>query len=78
MLSIHTKPFIAGNSQAIRLPKDFAYPENTPLILSKENGVITIRPVQTLADVPSLFAQIGSQVGEFERVELDDDGRDWL
>lgn len=78
MLSIHTKPFVAGNSQAIRLPKDFAYPDNTPLILSKENGVITIRPVQTLANVPSLFAQIGSQMDEFERLDLDDDGRDWL
>lgn len=77
MLSIHTKPFVAGNSQAIRLPKDFAYPDNTPLILSKENGVITIRPVQTLQDVPQLFAQIGSQVNEFERLELDDDGREW-
>lgn len=75
MPSIHTKPFTAGNSQAIRLPKDFAYPDNTPLILSKDNGVITIRPVQTLADVPSLFAQIGEQIGEFERAQLADDDR---
>lgn len=77
MLSIQTKPFIAGNSQAIRLPKDFAYPSDTPLILSKENGVITIRPVQSLGDVPALFAQIGETVGEFERPELDEQERVW-
>ena len=77
MQSIHTKPFVAGNSQAIRLPKDFAYPDNTPLILSKENGVITIRPVESLADVPKLFAEIGNQLTDFERVELGEDGRDW-
>lgn len=77
MLSIQTKPFLAGNSQAIRLPKEFAYPENTPLILSKNNGVITICPVQDLGQVPALFAEIGEMMGEFERVELDDDGRNW-
>lgn len=77
MLSIQTKPFIAGNSQAVRLPKEFSYPENTPLILSKENGVITIRPVETLVDVPSLFAQIG-QSAQMERIELDDSERGWL
>ncbi|MDO4250882.1 MAG: hypothetical protein Q4C68_05160 [Moraxella sp.] len=77
MLSIHTKPFIAGNSQAVRLPKEFAYPDGTPLILSKDNGVITIRPVTNLSDVPSLFADIGKTVGEIERAEFDDAERAW-
>lgn len=77
MLSIQTKPFLAGNSQAIRLPKEFAYPENTPLILSKNNGVITISPVQNLGQVPALFAEIGEMMGDFERMELNDDGRSW-
>lgn len=77
MLTLQTKPFLSGNSQAIRLPKEFAYPDNTPLILSKDNGVITIRPVQNLAEVPALFAEIGKVVGEIERVELDDNERAW-
>ncbi|MDH2927751.1 antitoxin [Lonepinella koalarum] len=77
MPTIQTKPFVAGNSQAIRLPKDFAYPDNTPLILTKHNGVITIRPVENLSTVPEIFAQIGKQMGEFERIELDETERNW-
>ncbi|WP_439258276.1 antitoxin [Lonepinella sp. BR2271] len=77
MPTIHTKPFTAGNSQAIRLPKDFAYPDNTPLILSKNNGVITIQPMENLSSVPDIFAQIGKQIGEFERIDLDDKERSW-
>lgn len=77
MRSIQTKQFQAGNSQAIRLPKDFAYPENTPLILSKENGVITIRPLQDLSQVTDLFAKIGEKFGSFERVEFEANERDW-
>ncbi|MFB6348789.1 antitoxin [Moraxella sp. ZJ142] len=78
MPTIHTKPFMAGNSQAVRLPKEFAYPADTPLILNKENGVITIRPVTSLADVPSIFHALGDKMtGDFERMELDDTERDW-
>lgn len=78
MPTIHTKPIMAGNSQAVRLPKGFAYPANTPLILSKENGVITIRPVTTLGEVPQIFKALGDKMSdEFERMDLDDVERDW-
>ena len=78
MPTIQTKPFIAGNSQAIRPPKEFAYPENTQLILHKENGVTTIRPVASLADVPNIFQTLGDKMtGDFERIDLDDAERDW-
>lgn len=77
MLTIQTKPFLSGSSQAIRLPKEFAYPSDTPLILSKDNGVITIRPVQNLGEVPSLFAKIGETLGDIERMEFDDNEREW-
>lgn len=77
MTMIQTRPFVAGNSQAIRLPKAFAYPKDTPLMMTKEHDVITIRPVQNLAAVPALFAELGQVLGEFERLELDDNGRDW-
>jgi antitoxin VapB len=40
-----TKPFKSGNSQAVRLPKAFAYPEGTELELMKEGAVVTLRPV---------------------------------
>ncbi|OOR91347.1 hypothetical protein B0181_03325 [Moraxella caviae] len=79
MPTIHTKPIKAGNSQAVRLPKEFAYPADTPLMMSKENGIITIRPVTTLGEVPSLFKALGDKMGddEFKRTEFDDKGRDW-
>ena len=78
MPTIQTKPFKAGNSQAVRLPKEFAYPENTQLILHKENGVITIRPITSLADVPSIFQALGDKMaGDFERMDLEDVERDW-
>ncbi len=41
-----TKPFKSGNSQAVRLPKGFAYPEGTELELVKEGNVIKIRPTR--------------------------------
>lgn len=75
MNSIHTKVFNAGNSQAVRLPKDFAYPTGTQLILTKENDVVTIRPVQNLADVLPIFAKIGKQIGQIERMEFEDNQR---
>lgn len=78
MPTLTTKPIMAGNSQAVRLPKEFAYPANTPLIISKENDVITIRPVTDLSEIPSLFKSLGDKMdSDFVRDELDDLGRVW-
>jgi antitoxin VapB len=41
-----TKPFKSGNSQAVRLPKGFSYPEGTELEIVKEGSVIKIRPTR--------------------------------
>lgn len=41
-----TKPFKSGNSQAVRLPKGFAYPEGTELEMVKEGNVVTLRPIK--------------------------------
>jgi antitoxin VapB len=46
MLTHKTKPFKSGNSQAVRLPKGFDYPEGTELELIKEGNVIKIRPTR--------------------------------
>lgn len=81
MATIITHPFKSGNSQAIRLPKDFAYPENTQLILNKENNIITLTPVTTLERLPALFGKLGESLGDdlhnFERDELLDNERAW-
>jgi antitoxin VapB len=41
-----TKTFRSGNSQAVRLPKQFAYPDGTELEMVKEGGVVTLRPIK--------------------------------
>lgn len=81
MNSIVISPFNSGNSQAIRLPKAFAFPSNTRLIINKEGDKLTIEPVKTLEDVPSLFAKLGECMGDdlvnFERDEFEEIERDW-
>ncbi len=62
--------YIVGNSQAIHLPKAFAYPKNTPLMITKEKDTVTLKPVKNLAQVPELFAQIGKNTANFdEKIE---------
>ncbi len=39
-----TKPFRSGNSQAVRLPKEMAYPDDAELTIVKSGEVITIMP----------------------------------
>jgi antitoxin VapB len=41
-----TKPFRSGNSQAVRLPKAFAFPEGTELEMVREGDVVTLRPAK--------------------------------
>ncbi len=41
---MRTKPFQSGNSQAIRLPKDFAYPKDAELTVVRSGEVTTIYP----------------------------------
>jgi antitoxin VapB len=47
MVQTHkTKPFKSGNSQAVRLPKGFAYPEGTELEMARDGDVVTLRPAK--------------------------------
>lgn len=41
-----TKPFKSGNSQAVRLPKGFSYPEGTELEMVRDGDVVTLRPAR--------------------------------
>lgn len=82
-----THPFTSGNSQVVRLPKAFAFPKNTQLIMTKENDTIILKPVANLSQVPDLFAKLGQSVasdkreGEidrsFEDRNFEDNARDW-
>lgn len=52
MGAIRTKAFRSGNSEAIRLPKEFAFGENVDLVIAKSGNVLTVYPAKiTIADM---------------------------
>lgn len=56
------KVFKAGNSAAIRLPKDVAYALGTELTIERRGDVLTIRPVEDKEairrDLQTLFDEL--------------------
>lgn len=71
-----TMPLMAGNVQAIHLPKSLAFEPNVPVVIHKENDKLIIEPVQTLANVPELFAQLGNEQN-IQRETLAENERTW-
>lgn len=76
---ITTLPFMSGNSQAIRLPKAFAFAPNVPVVIHKEDNKLIIEPVPTLANAPELFKKLGefANQNDFVRDELVENDRAW-
>jgi antitoxin VapB len=56
----HTRQFMAGNSPAVRIPVDMAFPHQTKLVVIREGNRIIVEP-ETLASIPELFAALGKQ-----------------
>lgn len=57
--TFNTRQFQAGNSQAVRLPADIAFPPKTELVVTREGEKIIIQPLEkTMEDVPFLFASL--------------------
>ncbi len=54
---ISSKTFKSGNSQAVRLPKEIAYPDGTEVVLERIGDVVTMRPKQ---DMKALVAKLRS------------------
>lgn len=79
-ITFNTRQFQAGNSQAVRLPADIAFPPKTELVVIREGDKIIIEPLEkTMEDIPSLFAAlkkytIGEAVTRPEFIEAE---RDW-
>ncbi|MHB8530101.1 MAG: antitoxin [Caulobacteraceae bacterium] len=46
MPTVKSRTFRSGNSQAIRLPKDVAYPDGTELTIVRSGEVMTIYPAK--------------------------------
>lgn len=43
---VDSKTFKSGNSIAVRLPKDVAFPPDTQVTIERKGDVLTIRPVK--------------------------------
>jgi antitoxin VapB len=77
MASFSTRQFQAGNSQAVRIPANMAFPPKTQLVVRKDGNRLIIEPLeQPLDDLPLLFAKLGSSHHD-GRPEFIDSERDW-
>ena len=79
-ITFNTRQFQAGNSQAVRLPADIAFPPKTELVVIREGEKIIIQPLEkTMEDVPLLFAALKQCViGEaLTRPEFIEAERNW-
>jgi antitoxin VapB len=62
-ITFTTRQFQAGNSQAVRLPADIAFPPKTELVVTREGEKIIIQPLEkTMEDIPFLFASLKKYV----------------
>ena len=56
----HTRQFKAGNSAAIRIPANMAFPYHTNLIVRRKGNQIIVEPKEeTLERIPALLSEIG-------------------
>ncbi|MBI5940472.1 MAG: AbrB/MazE/SpoVT family DNA-binding domain-containing protein [Caulobacterales bacterium] len=44
MTTVTSKTFRSGNSQAVRLPREVAFPQGTEVTIERSGDVLTIRP----------------------------------
>jgi len=72
-----TRQFMAGNSAAVRIPANMAFPPKTELLVIREGNRLIVEPQQeTLEDVPALLARIGKRHSR-QRPEFIDAERQW-
>jgi antitoxin VapB len=72
-----TRQFMAGNSPAVRIPANMAFPPRTELVVIREGDRIIVEPKEkTLGDIPKLLHALN---GHFtgERPDFEDTERDW-
>jgi len=72
-----TRQFQAGNSQAVRIPADMAFPPKTEVNVRREGSKIIIEPKEeTLERLALLFAEVGEyHIGQRPKFEAEE--RDW-
>lgn len=73
-----TRLYRNGASQAVRIPKDLAWPEDIEVELFRHGDEVVVRPVcRPLAGLGSALRQMGSTMNGFERDDGDYQDRDW-
>jgi antitoxin VapB len=73
----HTRQFMAGNSPAVRIPMNMAFPNQTELIVKRDGDRIIVEPKEkTLGELPVLFYQLGKYFAG-SRPEFEETERDW-
>lgn len=78
MLTVfNTRQFRAGNSQAVRIPSEMAFPPKTELVVYREGNRIIVEPKEkNLADVPRLLHALKEHFIA-DRPEFEETERDW-
>jgi len=72
-----TRQFKTGNSQAVRIPSDMAFPPKTELRIQRQGDRIVIEPrEQTLESLPLILAEWGKH-HTGKRPEFEAEERDW-
>ena len=61
MTIVTSKIFRSGNSQAVRLPREVAYPENMEVTIERSGDVLTIRPKRM--SLAEMFRQLAQAPG---------------
>ena len=73
--TVHTRIFKSGNSVAVRLPKDFAFPAGAEVALERRRGEVVIRrlidPAETRARMAKL-ADLLDALGPTGEIEARD------
>jgi antitoxin VapB len=56
MTTVTSKTFRSGNSQAVRLPREVAYPDGVELTITRSGDVVTMRPKRP--SIAEMFAKL--------------------
>jgi antitoxin VapB len=75
--AFHTRQFMAGNSPAVRIPVNMAFPNQTKLVVKREGDRIIVEPQEkSLGDLPKLLRELDPYfVGG--RPAFEETERDW-
>jgi antitoxin VapB len=73
-----TRLYRNGASQAVRIPKDLAYPEDIEVELVREGDAVIVRPAEhRLTGLGAALRQMGTAMQSFERDGGEHQERDW-